>query len=147
VLVEFQRPLGDRTQFGIYERALVDVGADRDGLEVLGDLQFMHLVGERWLFSLYATHRREIFDDDFVLSSWDAGAGGVISWFLEDFLRLDLSVDQSWAGRDLEDELLFLGPDPSTREQRNNLNARLGIVFGRGRLAAPGLIQPQLPLH
>lgn len=74
-LVEIQRPLGDRTQFSIYERALVDVGADRAGIEVLGNLHFMHLIGERWMFSLYAMHRREIFDDDFVLSSWDAGAG------------------------------------------------------------------------
>ena len=130
---QFHRPLGVRSQLSLSEDAGLDLGPDPNGLSVSGSALFQHLIAERWFGQLQFAHDRSLLGDP-AFSSWDARVSGEISYFLEDFVRASLALDQEWLGAQA----------PGADRRRDVVfDARFALTFGRGRLDAPGLITPQ----
>jgi hypothetical protein len=128
-------PLGSRTQLDLFEQAMVSRKGEDDLLLVTGSFRLQHLIAERWFAEAFVSHSRQIVGEPQQFSAWSANAGGAVSYFLEDFCRLDLIAQQAWNG--------FESSAFSPTSQRNtNLNVSLGITLGRGRLNAPGLFDP-----
>lgn len=139
--IEVALPLGSRTQLDLVERA--QAGGDKDAPERMaasGLLRLRHLIAERWLLSGFASHTRSLRGGVSPTSVWRAESGAGVAYYLEDALRLSLDVSQvHWSAHRLD--------VATSRERSNNLRVVLGVQFERGRLDAPGLLQPMRGLN
>ncbi len=130
----WHRPIGLRTQLDIVTSALGDV----DGLDVertwFTDADLRYLVGERWCFSLAAEYGIVAREDVENFRGWRAAASSQLRYYLEDRLSFEARIDVSHES--VHGEL-----------RSRSSNFQIGMSYDRGRMWAPGLIDPVVPVN
>lgn len=142
IALEWHRPIGLRTQVDLSTSALGDL----DGLDVErswnNEAGLQYLLGERWFLSLHAAHEIDVLEDVDDIRSWRVDTTTLIRYHLEDRISLDAECRTSHRN------FRRLGRGSIDSNWRNReTDFQLGMSYEVGRMSAPGLIQPVVPVN